>query len=385
MINNRLMEKIYFPNLNGLRFIAALAVLVRHIEEIKGIFGMQQIIKSSNFDIGKLGVILFFVLSGFLITYLLMFEEDQTKTISVKDFYVRRILRIWPLYYLIVVLSFFAIPNIDFFSLGNPSYMLVSHVGFKLILFIFFLPNLALAAFAPVPYGAHSWSVGVEEQFYLVWPLLIRKIKNRETLLYSVILIYLFIKLVGFPLVERYITWKIGLGVLRAFWNSFSIDCMAIGGIFALYLYRKDRILNFLFNKVIQWSIFTLLCLLLFFNISIPYIHYDVYAILFGVLIVNCAANKNSIINLENRPLKYLGKISYGFYMLHPVAIVIALKVLQKQNIDNIVLQYLLSFTLTFLLAAVSYELYEKYFILKKIKFSKIITGENVNSNYVNP
>ncbi|GHT66178.1 hypothetical protein AGMMS50239_27220 [Bacteroidia bacterium] len=89
-------DKIYFPNLNGLRFIAALMVIVCHLEQFLFIFGYANHWSSVSI-LGTLGVQLFFVLSGFLITYLLLSEENKTKTISIKDFYIRRILRIWPL------------------------------------------------------------------------------------------------------------------------------------------------------------------------------------------------------------------------------------------------------------------------------------------------
>ena len=92
------MKKIYFPNLNGLRFIAAFMVIVHHVEQFKSLFGLENVFHESPFIsiVGKLGVVLFFVLSGFLITYLLLVEEEVTGTISIKSFYIRRFLRIWP-------------------------------------------------------------------------------------------------------------------------------------------------------------------------------------------------------------------------------------------------------------------------------------------------
>src|ERR1700741_1236659 len=97
-------QKIYFPNLNGLRFIAAFLVIIHHIEQIKSILHLPNYLGRIPCisKIGKFGVVLFFVLSGFLITYLLLTEENTFKKISVRQFYMRRILRIWPLYFLIV-------------------------------------------------------------------------------------------------------------------------------------------------------------------------------------------------------------------------------------------------------------------------------------------
>ncbi|WP_339661482.1 acyltransferase [Croceibacter atlanticus] len=191
------IKKVYFPNLNGLRFIAALLVIIHHIEQFKKIFGLENIYDQVPFVqiIGKLGVVLFFVLSGFLITYLLLIEEEVTSKIDVKKFYLRRLLRIWPLYYLIVVISFFVLPYISFLEVAPYTKQLFTSYNIKLLLFLFFLPNLALVLFSLVPFASQSWSVGVEEQFYLLWPLLMKNSKNKLRLLLGVILVYFFLNL----------------------------------------------------------------------------------------------------------------------------------------------------------------------------------------------
>ena len=90
--------RVYFPNLNALRFAAALMVIVYHLERLKMRYGLpNRAVKSVIETLGPLGVVLFFVLSGFLITYLLLVEVRGTGTVNVRDFYLRRILRIWPL------------------------------------------------------------------------------------------------------------------------------------------------------------------------------------------------------------------------------------------------------------------------------------------------
>jgi peptidoglycan/LPS O-acetylase OafA/YrhL len=375
-----LMNKVYFPNLNGLRFIAALLVIIQHVEQIKSLTGLDNYYTLPFISvIGKLGVILFFVLSGFLITYLLLTEDQKTNTISVKKFYIRRILRIWPLYYLVVVLSFFILPNFSFFNINSLSSDVTDNFGFKFILFVIFLPNLALMLYTPVPFISQAWSVGVEEQFYLIWPVLIKKVKkNIEYLLFGIIGGYIIIVVFGFRFIHKYLFWNHYLDVLSNFLNSFNIDCMAIGGLFALYLFRRNSILTFLFKKYVQLLVIILTCILIGLGVKIPYIHYEVYAILFGFIILNLAANPNPVISLDNKLFNYLGKISYGLYMYQPIAILLTIKVLNIIGLNIIYLQHLSSLLITIIISGLSYWIYESYFIKKKINYSKILSGDNV-------
>lgn len=183
-------KKIYFPHLNGIRFIAALLVIIHHIEQLKGIYGMptlwggKSVASSLISIIGPQGVVLFFVLSGFLITYLLLAEEEKTKTINIRKFYIRRILRIWPLYLLIVVLSLFVLVHFNIFTWpGFDIETVQSNIFWKLGLFMLFFSNLVLVYFGIIPYASQTWSIGTEEQFYLVWPIIIKVIKKYRLLL----------------------------------------------------------------------------------------------------------------------------------------------------------------------------------------------------------
>ncbi len=104
------IEKVYFPGLNALRFIAASAVIITHIELLKGFFGLKSFWQNPLlYNLGGLGVYFFFVLSGFLITYLLLKEKTVLNDIKIKNFYIRRILRIWPLYFFILILGLFVL------------------------------------------------------------------------------------------------------------------------------------------------------------------------------------------------------------------------------------------------------------------------------------
>src|SRR5215204_2292769 len=102
---------VYFKNITSLRFFAALLVFCSHFEIIKKLNGLPAFTHVAFFrEAGHLGVVCFFVLSGFLITYLLLREQNDFSRIHVGRFYLRRVLRIWPLYFLILVLGFFVFP-----------------------------------------------------------------------------------------------------------------------------------------------------------------------------------------------------------------------------------------------------------------------------------
>src|SRR2546430_13098117 len=185
--------KIYFPGLHGLRFFAALMVVFSHVELIKDYHGYPNLYATNLavYESGRMGVTLFFVLSGFLISYLLLTEKKVAGTVAVRKFYLRRILRIWPLYYLLVFLPFMILPRIGFFAVPKYSALLPVNFRYTLPLYILLLPQVALSIFDPVPFAEPLWSIGVEEQFYLLWPLLLKHV--RKFLRFSILLILLAI------------------------------------------------------------------------------------------------------------------------------------------------------------------------------------------------
>src|ERR1700743_1755388 len=161
--------KVYFRNLDGLRFIAAFLVILQHASDYRGfaVPTYSNLFKAHFAEAGRYGVTLFFVLSGFLITYLLMTEAQKTGTVDIRKFYIRRILRIWPLYFAfgIVVISTIDIVLRNFGIYGHTPKLT------NLFYLFTFSVNLQLL------FGAYNrgiievlWSVCVEEQFYAVWP-----------------------------------------------------------------------------------------------------------------------------------------------------------------------------------------------------------------------
>ncbi|HWJ30505.1 MAG TPA: acyltransferase, partial [Flavisolibacter sp.] len=244
------MLKIYFPGLNGLRAIAALIVIFFHINSMMVFYGTNSILYLKNRDeMSRHAVVLFFVLSGFLITYLLIKEKQKFGTIDIKKFYLRRILRIWPLFYAAILLGLLIVP---FNKFGHTTdYNLQTIIRYAL-----FIPNFALMAGYILPSVAPLWSVGVEEQFYAVWPVLLSKIKN--------ILAFLVIFLTGYVFIK--VVLLITGHVYSSFSSSFiyfSYDTMAIGGIAAWLYVHNHRLLRVLYHPLLQvacWLFFISSC-----------------------------------------------------------------------------------------------------------------------------
>ncbi|AWA30366.1 hypothetical protein HYN48_09845 [Flavobacterium magnum] len=359
----------YFPNLNGLRFIAAMMVIVFHIEGYKAMLGFENAASVPAVSVaGPLGVVLFFVLSGFLITYLLLAEEKSASQINIRNFYLRRILRIWPLYFLILILAFAVLPHISIFTLpGYNKTVIYSDLSSKILMYLFLLPNLACAAFTPVPYASHLWSIGTEEQFYLLWPVLLKNIKKyRRLLMVVIVAAYLA---VAVWLRSHYAESLPSHDTLLRFWNSFNIDCMAIGGIFALLYFQRSRLLKLLCDSRLFLGTAALAMLLLSMGCQFRYLHNEIYAVLFGIIILNLATNSSAEKVLEARPLRYLGRISYGLYMYHPIGIMLAVGICSRAGLSIHWMLYPTAIALTVIMAAVSYYGFERRFLNYKRKF----------------
>jgi len=385
------MDKVHFPGLNGLRFIAALAVIIGHVELIKSDYGISNFYYTIPFfekTSGHLGVILFFVLSGFLITYLLLSEKGSYGKISVKKFYIRRVLRIWPLYFLMLLVVFLLFPLISkdpssyaFFKSGNiiPS----------LILYIFFLPNLAFQLGIWVPTGAHLWSIGVEEQFYLGWPVLVNYFRKRILL----VLVLIFFGVSLLPHVIDYFTNHISfnpdtlifLKQVSQFFMIAKFNSMAFGGIMAwLYYSKKVSFLKIVHHPVTEIGVVVFALSLWILGYVPAYFGDELYTCLFGIIILNVATKSKPIIKLENRVLDYLGKISYGLYMYHWLSIMLIMYFLRNafpviespgHELSYNLIMYPSAILLTIGLSALSYELYEKWFLNLKKRFAKINSG----------
>lgn len=249
-----------------------------------------------------------------------------------------------------------------------------SHFIIKLAFFTFMMPNVIHALGAGLAYGTQTWSIGAEEQFYMIWPWFLKFFKHKLMLILSVILSYTILRYTFDLLFYKHIIFA----YLYRIWYLFPIDNMAFGGLFAVIYFNKyKKIIHFLNHKLVQIILWVLIVLLIISGKSLGYFHHQIYSLLFGILIFNLATNPNSMVQFKFKPLAYLGKISYGLYMYHSIFIVLSIKLVQAFNSQNNLLIYGLSLAMSIGISALSYEFFEKRFIKMKVKYANIISGEN--------
>lgn len=368
----------YFPGLDALRFFAALIVLLSHLDQIRADFFIPQFMPFDRISLnGGMGVDFFFVLSGFLITYLLLCEKDKTNTISLKNFYIRRTLRIWPLYYLILILGFFILPYIHLIDLPYYSENFKIHYTPNLILYLTLLPHLAYSIYPAVPHIGQSWSIGVEEQFYVFWPLLIRFAKNTHRVIIISGISYILIKVFFLFLYSKHREIS-GLLYLKNYLVMCRFDNMMLGAWGAYVFFTgKASILSFIYKKTV------FICSMLFIPVigwclgksQLQNASHILLSVCFLIIILNISTNPNTILKLNYSWLNYLGKISYGIYMYHfmiiPFVITLFIKFFSYNgNSPGLtILFYVASIFLTITVSALSYRLFESYFLKYKTKF----------------
>jgi peptidoglycan/LPS O-acetylase OafA/YrhL len=356
-------NKVHFKGLNELRALAAFAVIFSHIElyclrdNNVSLFNVAPLTYFMN-HLGHNGVYLFFVLSGFLITYLLMKETDKNGHINIRNFYLRRVFRIWPVYYLVMFISFLILPLLirytGFFASESYFTNLINkgYTTGTICMYLFFLSNFA----PPVVGMSQSWSVSVEEQFYLIWPNLINFI-NKKLIPYS---------LVGIIVIYQLIL-RLKIRHLLYISENVPIDFMAWGGLFACLKLRNNAILS-LFKSNLLFAIFLLILIPCFF-IPIPLL---LYGVLFGILIMFVTTERS--FNLQNGFLDKMGKVSYGLYMYHPIMMLLSSAV--AHNLGLIEIPYKIAFYVLVVLSSIlashlSYKFMENKLIkLKDRKYS---------------
>ncbi len=365
-------QKRYFPNLNGIRCIAALLVVFHHLEQAKHAFGIANVYEEPIIQhAGRLGVGLFFVLSGFLITYLLLDERGRFGNVDAKKFYLRRIFRIWPIYFLIIALSFLVFPHLDLFYFPGTNEKLQAHTWERLTLLMLVLPNYAFVLYDLPYWCAQTWSIGVEEQFYYLWPWLIKYPKKRIFTVVIFLAVTVLLLFTGIHFLDA--PQETNKAIITTFLGQFRIQTMALGGLCAWLVYNnKTSFLNIIFRKDLQVVVYSLLLILFFSGIHFTGF-LEVYAVFFAFFVLNVSCNPKSILSLENPVMSHLGKISYGLYIYHVFVIVFIINALKMyfpaiSGTSYEIVIYSLTLLLSVGIASLSYTYFEKPLLAYKDK-----------------
>jgi peptidoglycan/LPS O-acetylase OafA/YrhL len=361
-MDNNKQDKFHLKNLDPLRAIAAISVILGHTEQVKFSENLPNFAYIPFFTetSGRLGVILFFVLSGFLITILLLREKEKNTQINIKNFYIRRFLRILPLYYLILFIGIFII-KYDYSNLS-------------LYLCLLLMPNIAHASSNHWGASPQIWSIGVEEQFYLIWPVFIYYMK--KNILKNMLVIYFIVTFIPYFFVflllktypDTYFT-----DFMHRFVYGAKFSCIMMGCIVA-YLYQSNnKILKYLYSKKVYLMSLFLSAFLCLIGFKLRYFNDEFYSIIFSIMILNLSTNKEIKINLESKLLNYLGKISYGLYMYHWIIIVNLISLLKPISYNIYlfnILSYLVTVPIIIVLSGISYKYFESPFLNMKKRFS---------------
>ncbi|MGE0561821.1 MAG: acyltransferase family protein [Flavobacteriales bacterium] len=364
-------SKKYFDNLDASRFFAFIIVFLAHT-----FIANSEIIKSNNIfqfvygwgKIGMLGLEYFFVLSSFLISWIILEEQQITNSFNIKNFLFRRTLRVWPLYFLIVLIGImlFCLAkqlNIDTETIPPFKYFGLFIINFYIIEngtnFLFFL--------------AFLWSISIEEQFYIVWSIVMKYLKLN--------LLWLSILLIIISIVFRiyYINDS-----RQLYFNTISaLGNFGIGGIIAYLAFYNKPLFNQIINiKRKQTIVFYIILVtsIVFFNQLNNYKLFTVFSrlyfsILFALFILEQSYGKNRFFNPgKSRILNHLGKISYGLYCFHGVVITILIKILEQFSFTETYWHVFLFYPIiilitTILISHLSFKYFENYFLKLKSKF----------------
>ena len=350
-------SKFYLPELDGLRFFAFLLVFIHHSTYMS--FSKYF---SFLYQVGWIGVDLFFVLSAYLFTKLLQLEIENYKKIDIFKFYLRRIFRIWPTYFILVLFCYFFLSK----ELSN------SFDLFGLITFSDNFFSIYRNQYNSIPGTPHLWTISYEEQFYIIVPFLIGFLCKNANKLKYLLLIYLLLCFIKFVTVFN------GINFLSRWTLVFThFESILFGVFFAVANINTNK-----FSK--YGKLFLILGLALFIPISKlfnnPEMSYWIFAkdFLIGLstLLIFISVIYDSFLKMVfSFPVfVYLGKRSYGLYLYHMIGnifgkyVIVAFKI-----VDNgILIQMIISFFSTIFISIISYKFIEIPFLKIKKRFEKI-------------
>ena len=385
MTSSGVPKSTYYVALDGLRAIAVIMVFFQH-------YGAGH---AFIFGWGWTGVDIFFVLSGFLITGILY--DSQNKVHRYRDFYVRRTLRIFPLYYFIWAVIFFMAPfahwqwNVRWglwpAYLGNYARFFFLHQPgdpYRFDKLTFGAPVSTWFGYPFHLYIGHFWSLCVEEQFYLIWPFVVYQVRRRESLI-KICLAVIFLS----PIARAVLSMTASPQLLRMelFYRSLPtrLDALLIGGLIALMLRGPEEGMVRRLRRPVLFlaaAVFVALYIVSTKSLGLPFegsvsnwigiFGFTVIDVFAAALILECI-HPGSLLEtcLSWKPLRALGLISYGFYVyhdfLHDFYSDLAHRISSEHTYP---LTLLIAFTATLQIATLSYCLLEKPLLKLKDRFA---------------
>lgn len=358
------MERhVTFPNINGLRFIGSLGVLVFHCymlnREIWGDFYQEYWFQKAYILIsrGHHGVALFFIISGFLITYLLLNERSKGN-FHLGRYLMRRFLRVWPLYFLVVLFGFFVFPHL-------PYGITTVHEFWRYALFLSNFDELINGMNDSINFLTATWTVSVEEQFYLAWGVLIGVVAFRKKAAYVWLFLLVLLGSLWFRM-EHFDQHRI------LHYHTLSVMAnFAIGGLAGLWTFTGGA--QKLFENMPRYVIvlvYLVGCSLILFEDHlfkgiVFAFEQLVFGTFFAFVILEQVFSKRSFFKADRIPGFYQsGKITYGFYLFHCLFIYYWAMFFRDHGYTDHIGWYLLFvvlvFVSTYLMAWISYLAMEK-------------------------
>ena len=368
-MNNITQKQLYLPGLNGIRAVAALSVLFGHMWAPFGDWGIGEPVFRMPWPCAP--VTTFFVISGFLITYLLMNEVGKTGDVSIGKFYMRRILRIWPLYYGYMVIALISVAAFK------------GEINSAAWFYTFFSGNISHAIGIGIIPLYHFWSLGVEEQFYAWYPWMVKY--NKKHILYAVCglcVLWFGLKLGCYV--------ALGKGLAYRIFAVTQFDCMMLGAAGAIMYYcGTEWFMQICSNRYVAIAAWVLFFTSGLWTKYVPSPMTNEVIAIVSLLVIMAGLVWKPL--LENKVMNYLGKISYGIYVIHPVLLYVGARLMSGvlSQYEGFEIQGGVCFALIFVgvtgltigLAALSYKYFEMPFLRMKDKFS-VVKSTNDNKNY---
>lgn len=352
------------PNLYILRFLLSITVIIYHIPMISGNLKIPYYNDSPIFEKGPLAVYYFFTLSGFLIFRALYTEIKKTNQLDFKKFYMNRMKRLFPVYYLVffigLVLYEFILPQIGIYSKKSNSIfeLIINYLLLIPNVYKYYYPNVGSILIV-------LWSIGVEVQFYIFIPIFLYIFKENMIKSMIVLLIILLLILLFYPIFYSYGNYFylfLGGGLLSILSLNFKITLFQ--------------------NKILHYSIYLLFILSFFTN----WFNFEnIFAFHFFNLVISSLmisfVSDYPIFIIKSKKLDYFGKISYGIYMYHMIVITLLLFIIDKTKLYNylndeifIIILNLVIIFFTILLSHFSFKYFEsRFFTINTAKYEKSV------------